>query len=393
MIRLTIPSIEDDDLNAVREVLATGYLVQGARVAAFEESVASRVGTRYAVAVSSCTAALHLTLLALNVRPGDIVVVTAYSFVATANAIELCGALPVFVDIQPDTFNIDPSGLGLALDRLMAERDSACRVRAILPVHAFGHTADMPAIMQAAGRYSLPVIEDAACALGSETGGRRAGSWGKAGCFSFHPRKAVTTGEGGMITTDDERLVRDLKARRNHGQDPSTGTTDFIMPGFNYRLTEFQAALGLTQMSKLDRIIARRRELAENYDRLLAGMPVRPPARRGNRHVFQSYVLLLDPAYADRRTEIIAQLKAGGVESTIGTWHIPLTTYYRRKYGYQPGDFPNADLVFRSSLSLPMYESLTLEQQQEIVRLLQLVLDGQGSLRSHTGNPEVRRPL
>lgn len=368
MIRLTIPSIEDDDLQAVREVLASGYLVQGQRVAAFEQAVADHVGTRYAVAVSNCTAALHLALLALDVRPGDLVLVTAYSWVATANVIELCGAQPVFVDIQADTFNMDPRALEEALARLMSVPDTARRVRAILPVHTFGQMADMPAILGLAERHGLPVVEDAACALGATLNGRQAGSWGALGCFSFHPRKAVTTGEGGMITTDDPALARRLRALRNHGQDPDAATPSFIMPGFNYRLTEFQGALGLTQMSKLDRVIRARRALAANYDQLLHGTEIRPPAVVENsQHVYQSYVTLLPEKMVPKRAGLIADLKKNGIETNIGTWHMPLTTYFRTRYEYRVGDFPVSDEVFARTLTLPLYENLPTEDQGKVV--------------------------
>jgi dTDP-4-amino-4,6-dideoxygalactose transaminase len=375
MIRLTIPSIEEDDLQAVREALMSGYLVQGRRVAAFEETVAAYVSTRYAVAVSNCTAALHLALLALGVGPGDLVIVTAYSFVATANVIELCGAQPVFVDIQPDTFNLDPARLEEALHRLMADADTARRVKAILPVHTFGQMADMPAILELAGRYDLPVVEDAACALGATLHGRQAGIWGVMGCFSFHPRKAITTGEGGIITTDDPDLARRLRALRNHGQDLDTPSPDFILPGFNYRMTEFQAALGITQMGKLDRIIAARRSLAARYDALLADTPLQPPVVAvGAQHVYQSYVALLPESAAPQRADLVRELKEQGVETTIGTWHLPLTTYFRCRYGYQRSSFPVADSVFDRSLTLPLFESMTLSQQEVAVSFLQRFL-------------------
>jgi len=253
MIRLTIPSIEEDDLQVAREALASGFLVQGARVAEFEKSIALYVGVKHVVAVSSCTAALHLSLLALDVRAGDLVLVTTYSWPATANVIELCGAQPVFVDIQPDTFNMDPGLLAGTLGKLMATAETARRVKAILPVHTFGQMSDITAIIEVAGKYGIPVIEDAACALGAKWEGRNAGSWGVMGCFSFHPRKAITTGEGGAITTNDDGLARKLRALRNHGLDPEASSSDFIMPGFNYRMTEFQAAFGTSQMKKLDR--------------------------------------------------------------------------------------------------------------------------------------------
>lgn len=371
MIRLAAPSIEEDDLQAIRDVLASGYLVQGPRVEAFEHAVADYVGTKYAVAISSGTAALHLSLLALDVCPGDIVVVTAYSWIATANVVELCGAQPVFVDICPDTFNMDPDCLKVELRRLMAKADTADRVKAILPVHVFGQLADMPAILELAGQHSLPVIEDAACALGATFNGQQAGRWGVLGCFSFHARKAITTGEGGIITTNDVTLARHLRALRNHGQDPDAASPDFIMPGFNYRMTEFQAALGLMQMTKLDRIIAQRRHLASYYDELLQETQIQAPAVGPDRQpVYQSYVTLLPDNSAVGRDDLIRQLLDQGIETAIGTCHLPMTTYFRKRYGYQLGDFPAADAVFSRSLTLPLHEYLTQEEQERVCVLI-----------------------
>lgn len=369
-IRLTIPSIEDDDLQAVRAVLATGYLVQSAHVAALEQAVAEHVGVRHAVAVSNGTAALHLALLALDVRAGDIVVVTTYSWPATANVIELCGAQPVFVDIRPDTFNMDPARLEATLERLMSNPDTARRVRAVLPVHTFGQLADMPAILDLAARYGLPVIEDAACALGASLDGRQAGAWGVMGCFSFHPRKAITTGEGGLITTDDDALARRLRALRNHGLDPEAPAADFIMPGFNYRMTEFQAALGGTQMTKLDRVIAARRTRAARYADLLGETPIAPPAAShtdAEAHVYQSYIVLLP---AGRRDAVMARLHAQDIQCAIGTYHMPLTTYFRTRYGYRAGDFPTSDAVFAGALTLPLHEYLTGDEQARVAEAL-----------------------
>jgi dTDP-4-amino-4,6-dideoxygalactose transaminase len=361
MIRLAIPTIEEDDLAAVREVLRTGFLVQGKRVAEFEGSVAACAGTSYAVAVSNCTAALHLALLALDVKAGDRVAVTTYSWPATANVIELCGARPVFVDIEPDTYNMDPNALEEALQRNL--------VKAVIPVHTFGGMADMPRILESANRHGVPVIEDAACALGAELNGRRAGSFGLMGCFSFHPRKAVTTGEGGTITTNDAGLAKRLRILRNHGQDPDAPAPDFVLPGFNYRLTEFQAAMGLTQMNKLERLITARREIAKRYDALLAETPLKAPAALdGSRHVYQSYVCLLPPESAPRRTDLITALKSEGIETTIGTYHMPLLTYYGRRYEYAEGGFPNTDSIAARALSLPVFESLTPAQQEQVVR-------------------------
>ena len=375
MIRLTVPSIGQEDLAAVRQVLESGYLVQGKNVATFEESVAQHVGAPEAIAVSNCTAALHLALLALNVGPGDIVLVTAYSWIATANVIEVCGARPEFVDITPDTFNMDPAKLEQALVRLMSNAATARCVKAILPVHAFGQMADMSSILALADRWQIPVIEDAACALGASWQGRPAGAWGRMGCFSFHPRKAITTGEGGIITTNDKALAARLRALRNHGLDPNSAAMDFILPGLNYRLTDFQGAMGVTQMAKLDRIIEARRARAEIYDQLLANTEIRSPVvLPGNRHVYQSYVVILPAQQAARRQGMIAALKEDGVETTIGTWHMPLTSFFRSKYRYILGDFPVCDTVFARALTLPLHEQLTEQDQNYVVAsLLRLI--------------------
>jgi perosamine synthetase len=376
MIRLTIPSIDETDLEAVRATLDSGYLVQGVKVSEFERVITDYTGAKYAVAVSNCTAALHLSLLSLDVRPGDLVLVSAYSFIASANVIELCGAQPIFIDILPDTFNMDPVCLEAELMRLFSTSATSSRVKAIIPVHAFGQSADMPRISELANHYQIPVIEDAACALGARIGGKQAGTWGKLGCFSFHPRKAVTTGEGGIIITDDLALANLLRALRNHGQNPESSTPDFITPGFNYRLTEFQAALGVTQMSKLDSIIASRRRLAAKYNALLDDLRFQPPVvDKGSEHVYQSYVILLPEEIAGRRQELIVRLKEKYIETTIGTWHMPLTAYFRTRYGYQPGDFPVTDNVFARSLTLPIFETLSKSDQEVVVDSLASIAD------------------
>lgn len=371
MIRLTIPSLSADDIEAMEEVVATGYLVQGPKVASFEAAVASYVGAPYAIAVSNCTAALHLALLALDVRAGDIVLVTAYSWIATANVIELCGAQPIFIDIEADTFNMDPNCLEATLTQLMKNPSVAARVKAILPVHTFGQMANMPAILEIANSYNLPVVEDAACALGATWQGIQAGTWGIMGCFSFHPRKAITTGEGGMIVTADPQLARLLRMLRNHGLDPDASSSDFVLPGFNYRLTEFQAALGLTQMQKVDRIIQARRQAAARYNNLLAATDLQAPVVAPESNpVHQSYVALLQPPQIFQRDQILSELRAQGIECTIGTIHMPLTTYFRSRYQYEPGMFPVTDSVAAASITLPLYETIALEDQVKVVDAL-----------------------
>jgi len=376
VIRLGRPYLSEEDYAAVKAVLDSGYLVQGPKVAAFEQEVARRVGVAHAVAVSSGTAALHLALLALDVRPGDLVVTTTYSWPATANVIELCGAQPVFVDIEPDTGNMDPNRLEETLRDLQSDRANVRRVRAIMPVHTFGQSADMTRILACASRYDIPVVEDAACALGAHWDNRAAGAWGRLGCFSFHPRKTLTTGEGGVITTADAELARKLRALRNHGLDPETPVSDFIMPGFNYRLTEFQGALGLTQLSKIDDLIAKRQSLAACYTALLAGTPLAAPVVRARASsVYQSYVLRLPAEAVPHRSEIILRLKNGGVETTLGTWHMPLITYYRQRYGYRPGDFPVTDQVFKASLTVPLHHYLEEHDVRLVIERLLMEVD------------------
>jgi len=372
MIRLVIPPINDDDLAAVRGVLESGFLVQGANVAVFEQAIAEVSGADFGVAVSSGTAALHLALLALDTRPGDLVIVPAYSFTATANVIELCGAQPVFVDVQPDTFNLDPNRLDAAITRLMGQRETAKRVRAVLPVHTFGQMADMGPIQALASRHGLPLIEDAACALGSKLDGKPAGAWGQLGCFSFHPRKAITTGEGGLIVTDDKELAKRLRALRNHGQDPDVPPGEFIRPGFNYRMTEFQAALGQSQMRRLSALIERRRQLAATYSAMLKGSPITAPAlgSKDSYHVYQSYVVLLPQETAPRRSTIMRELEEHGIQTSIGTYNMPMTTYFRTRYGYRSGDFPTADQVFARSVTLPLHHLLTDADQERVTSVL-----------------------
>ncbi|GIV96203.1 MAG: perosamine synthetase [Herpetosiphonaceae bacterium] len=372
MIRLTIPSIEEDDLQAVCNILATGYLVQGPQVAAFEQAIAEYVGARYAIAVCNCTAALQLALLALDVGPGDKVAVTTYSWPATGNVIALCGAQPIFIDIDPVTYNMDPQ----ALERILEQTS----VKAIVPVHTFGGMADMRRICAVADRYGVPVVEDAACALGAELEGCRAGVWGIIGCFSFHPRKAITTGEGGMIVTNNDILARRLRILRNHGINPDAPDPDFIAPGYNLRLTEFQAALGLSQMKKVERIIKKRQALAAHYNKLLERSCLTSPrSLAGSRHVYQSYVALLPPEAVPHRSAIISALRQCGIEITIGTYHMPLTTYFRTLYGFQPGDFPITDEIAARSISLPLYETLQNEQQEHLIWTLIQEIEKHGS--------------
>lgn len=371
MIRLSFPSIEEDDLMSVIEVLETGYMVQGKNVSDFEKLIAEYTGSSYAVAVSSCTAALHLSLLALDIQPNDIVLLPAYSWISTANVIELCRARPYFIDILPDTFNIDPSGLKTSLDGLMADSSVSKKIKAILAVHCFGQMADITKIIDIAEGYNIPVIEDAACALGASLNGKQAGAFGTTGCFSFHPRKAITTGEGGIITVNNSKMTQKLKSLRNHGIGTIDDRTDFILPGFNYRMTDFQGALGLTQFHKIERIINSRRQQASFYNQLLRNTLFQIPYVRDNsKHVYQSYIVLLPNNDLSVRNNIIKYLKKHGVEVTIGTINMPMTFYYKNRYAFKSGEFPVTDNISNRSISLPIHEKLSSDNQRFIVKYL-----------------------
>ena len=364
LIRLGSPSVGAEEAEAISQVLQTGFLVQGEQVRAFEGQIAAATRSSDAVVVSSGTAALHLALLALGVRPGDLVAVPTYSWPATANVVGLCGAQPLFVDIDHRTFNMDPERLADALRPLG-------RIKAIMPVHAFGGMADMPAILDVATRHDAYVIEDAACALGACLQGQPAGAWGMLGCFSFHPRKVITTGEGGAVTTSQPELARRLRTLRNHGLDPSSSTPEFVSPGFNYRLTEFQAAMGLVQMNRLPELVGHRRRAAEEYDRLLEGTEIRKPlALEPSAHIYQAYVVMLPRAAADRQPEIISRLRSQAIEVGIGTHHIPLTRFWAQQAGHAKGDFPVTDEVAGRAIALPMHSKITVDEQRRVVAAL-----------------------
>ena len=317
MIPVARPWIGEAEAEAVRRPLLSGWVTQGPEVAAFEREFASCVGAKYACAVSSCTTALHLALLAVGVRPGDEVVTVSHSYIATANSVRYCGATPVFVDIQPETYNIDPG---------LIESAISPRTRAILCVHQMGMPCDLEAILEIAHRHSLSLVEDAACAIGSEV--RWNNRWERIGkphgdiaCFSFHPRKVITTGDGGMITTGSSEWDKQFRLWRQHGMSvPDTvrhAAKEVVFEshpvlGYNYRLTDIQAAVGREQLTRLPEIIERRRSLGRRYLQLLAeirgiGLPEEPSWARSN---WQSFCIRL-PGECDQRTVMQKMLDAG----------------------------------------------------------------------------------
>lgn len=360
-LRLTVPDVGEAELEAIREVFRSGMLVQGERVAALEAGVAARVGAVHAVACSSGTAALHLALLALGVGPGDEVVVPAFTYPATGNVVALCGARPVLADVRPDTFALDPE---------QAAARISPQTKAMLPVHPFGLSADMDALLALAAGRGVAVVEDAACALGATCGGRSCGALGRLGCFSFHPRKAITTAEGGMVATDDADLAARVRLLRNHGFVRDRGGADFVAAGLNYRMSDVHGAIGVVQLGKLDAAIDARRELAAAYGEALAdlgwlALPAEPPGRR---HIYQSYVVVV--AEGRDRDAIIARLRESGVECTIGTYALHVLEFYRRAYGTAPDDFPVARALFERTLALPIYRGMTAGDVARVSELL-----------------------
>ena len=360
-IWLARPQLAGDEVDEIRSVLESGILTQGPRVAELERMVAELVGVPHAFAVTSATTALHLSLVAAGIGPGDEVLVPDFTFPATANVVVQQGAVPVLVDVTLDSFAIDPEGL---------ERHVTPRTRAILPVHPFGLPAPMDAVLEVAREHDLAVIEDAACALGATDGGRQAGSMGLAGCFSFHPRKSITTGEGGMITTADPGLAERIGLLRSHGGVREGGRFRFEAAGFNYRMSDILAAVGVAQMRQLDAFLETRRRVARWYDERLAGseslrIPVVPDGRT---HTYQSYVVLLDEAID--RDRVIGALAGDGIETTIGTYALHAEPFFARTYGHRPGDRPRSWRAYRSGLSLPLHGGISEEDVELVVERL-----------------------
>src|SRR5262245_30972823 len=309
MLRLSLPHVDEAAIAAAAQVLRSGQLVHGAQGQAFESDLQAWMPWRHAVLVSSGTAALHLALIALDVGPGDAVLVPDFTFPATANAVLLVGARPVLIDVDPQTYNVTPEALAAAI----AEWRGPERLRAVMPVHEFGHPVEMAGVRALAQQHRLAIVEDAACAIGATVEGRQAGTLGDVGCISLHPRKTLTTGEGGLLVTDDEALARRLRRLRNHGIERAPAGAHFVEAGFNYRLTDFQSALGRAQLPQLRAWIEARRQLAVAYRRALqpladGGRLTLPDDHPG--HSWQTFMVVL-AADLDRAS-VIAQLGAAG---------------------------------------------------------------------------------
>lgn len=357
-IRLAKPSLTNTEIQSVAKILRSGYFVQSEVVRRFEENLAAFLGVKHAVAVSSGTAALHLATLACGIGPNDEVIVPDFTFPATANVVELAGAKPIFVDVDLDTFNIDSKSI---------ERCITKRTKAIMPVHQFGLAADMGLILRIARKHGLKIIEDAACALGAKYHGKLCGTFGDAACFSFHPRKIITTGEGGTVVTNNSTIAEKIRLLRNHGLAKINGSRfDLVIPGFNYRMTEFQAAIGIEQLKRLPSLLANRRKIVTMYQRELLGLPLVLPRAGESERVFQSYVVLL-PNSIDR-DKFIKNLREDGVETTIGSYALHRISYYKKRYSSSGRLFPNSDRAFFSTLSLPIAHDLKIKDIRKVTR-------------------------
>lgn|SRR5450759_380137 len=387
MIPITRPFLGEEEVAAAAEVIRSGWLTQGEHVEKFETAVARYVGAGRAVAVSNCTTALHLALVAAGIGPGDEVICPSFSFIATANAIVHAGARPVFVDIDARTYNMNPELIEAAITR---------RTKALMPVDQIGLAADILAIRAIAKLHGLKVIEDAAPSLGSMVAGRRVGSLSDMTCFSFHPRKSITTGEGGIITTDDPDLAGRLHRIRSHGASTSDLNRyrsktiqfeEYRELGYNYRMTDIQAAIGVVQMRKLDSVLAERRRLAARYATLLGNcewleIPWVPPNRF---HTYQSYCIRLGSP--EVREAIMADMADRGIATRRGVMAIHLEPYYKRLC--PDVELPVTEACTADTMLLPLFPGLTDDEQQLVVESLLTAGAAHGAQRS----PAVPREL
>ncbi|WP_276348711.1 DegT/DnrJ/EryC1/StrS family aminotransferase [Daejeonella sp. JGW-45] len=360
-IPLSSPDIRQADIDAVTEVLMSGMLVQGINVNKFEDSFCRVTGSKSAIAVSNGTATMHLALIALGIGKGDEVIVPAFSYIATANVVELVGATPVFVDIDLATFNIDVSKI---------EHNISKKTKAIIPVHEFGLACDIEKVMHIANKYNLHVIEDAACALGATQNNKSVGTFGTFGSFSFHPRKAISSGEGGIVSVQDSILDRKIRILRNHGIEYVDGSMEFVEAGFNYRMTDFQAALVASQMTRFNEILTTKRSLVDGYYSLINCNRVSLPTVPYDRpHTWQTFHVLINESI--NRDKLIQAMKDNGIGTNYGAQCIPAQKYYYKKYRLNSGeDYPNAWKAYKTGLALPIYEKLNSGQIEYISEII-----------------------
>lgn len=414
-IPVTIPYFDTNEIENVKRVLDSGWVAQGPVVAEFETAIAKHECVGHAVATTSCTTALHLAMAAEGLGQGMDVIVPSFTFVATANAVVQTGAVPILTDICSETFQIDVDKVRERIQTEYKQQDGRLQNKktgnvlwGIVPVHEFGLCCDIQAINQIAAEYELSVIEDAACALGAERGGVHPGGFGNAACVSFHPRKSITTGEGGMVLTDDAKLAERMRRLRTHGSTISADARHdgkgFLLPehneaGFNYRMTDIQAAVGLAQVEKMDNIIAEKRRRAAIYNQMIAErLPqlVAPYVPDDCFHTYQSYVCMLDIEKlgidsiengGKYRDMLLQKLEDQGIATRQGTHAVHTLGYYRNRFGYAPKDLPCAYACDRLSITLPLYVQMETGDQERVIDTIKKTMD----LISQTGGDSWRR--
>ncbi len=359
-IPISKPYINSQEEKIIKDVLRSGWLMQGKRVSEFESKIADYLKVKYAVAVTSGTAALHLSMLALGISKDDEVIVPSFSFVASANCILYVGAKPVFADVDEDTFNIDPKDV---------EKKITPKTKAIIAVHQIGLPAEIDQLKKLCKKYNLFFVEDAACALGASYEGKMVGGFGDLACFSFHPRKSITTGEGGVITTNSKNLYEKLISLRNHGVVKKDGEEEYQLLGFNYRMTDLQAAVGLSQFNKLKKIQKKTAEIAKVYNSALSKLPsVQTPfVPKNMKHVYQSYMIkVVDPKVS--RDDLVKQLQKKGITAKKGIMLIHIQPLYRKLFGTI--SLPITEKLGKTTLILPLFFLLKKQEQKYIIKHL-----------------------
>lgn len=403
-IPVTIPYFTEEEEQEVAKVLASGWVAQGPTVAKFEKAIAEHEGVAEGVATTSCTTALHLAMVVNGLGKGMDAIAPAFTFVATENAIVMTGATPVMVDIHQETFNIDTEKVREKIesdyekqgDKLVNKKTGNV-LWGIVPVHEFGLCCDINEVNNIAKEYNLKVVEDAACALGAMVGDIHEGAFGNCSCVSFHPRKSITTGEGGMVLTDDPAMAKRMRELRTHGSTVSADARDkghgFLLPehneaGYNYRMTDIQAAVGMAQIKKFEDIIACKRKRANIYNELIHDrLPefITPVEPEGYYHTYQSYVCMLDieklginsvAEGGEYRNKMLAKLEEIGIATRQGTHAVHMLGYYKNRFGYVPEDMPNAYACDHLSITLPLYMQMTDDDQEYVVDTIRKAIDG-----------------
>lgn len=352
-IPLSSPFIEDDDIKAVVDVLKTRWLSLGPKLAEFEKKFAEFIGTNYAVAVNSGTSALHLAVKSLGIGPGDEVIVTPFSFVASANCVLFEGATPVFVDIEPETFNIDPKKI---------EKKITSKTKAIIPVDVFGRPSDKEAIMKIAKKHSLKVIEDSAEALAATYKGKNVGTFGDCAIFAFYPNKQMTMGEGGVLVTDNKEVYDLCASYRNQGRGADGEWHEYIRLGYNYRITDIQCALGISQLKKISAILEKREKVAAEYAKRLGkikGIKLPFDSTKDLKVSWFVYVIQIDSS--ENKELFMQELKKRGVECSAYFQPIHLMKFYNERFGFKQGDFPVCEAIAKTTIALPFYTSMKTE--------------------------------